>query len=128
MLLLMAGCAGSAAVSAQAPSTPAVRPEITPAPPNTESVEQVPRPRLRDSRPILRIAQPYTLPAGQTARDVQVVFGDVTIDGDVERDVVVTMGSARLGPTAVIGGTLAVVGGSATIDAAFACKSGIASA
>lgn len=65
--------------------------------------------------PIVRVAQPYTLAAGDAVREVRVVFGDVTIDGRVEHDVVVTMGSARVGPAAVIEGSLAVIGGSATI-------------
>ena len=66
-------------------------------------------------RPIIRVAQPYTLPAGETIHELQAVLGDVTIDGRVEQDVVVTMGNARIGPSAVIEGTLAVIGGSATI-------------
>ncbi len=65
--------------------------------------------------PIVRVAQPYTLAAGDAVREVRVVFGDATIDGRVEHDVVVTMGSARVGPAAVIEGSLAVIGGSATI-------------
>lgn len=65
--------------------------------------------------PIVRVAQPYTLAAGDAVREVRVVFGDATIDGRVEHDVVVTMGSARVGPAAVIEGSLAVIGGSATV-------------
>ena len=65
--------------------------------------------------PIVLVAQPYTLAAGDAVREVRVVFGDATIDGRVEHDVVVTMGSARVGPAAVIEGSLAVIGGSATI-------------
>ena len=66
-------------------------------------------------RPIIRILQNYTLPAGETVREVQTVFGDAIINGRVEHDVNVVMGSAYIGSTAVIEGTLAVFGGSAVI-------------
>src|SRR5258706_3704729 len=62
--------------------------------------------------PVVRIGQGYTLKAGDTAREVTVIFGDATIDGRVDRDVVVVLGSARLGSTAIVGGSLVVVGGS----------------
>jgi len=61
--------------------------------------------------PVLRIGQDYTLKAGETAREVFVVFGDVTIEGRVNRDVVVILGTARLGGAAVIDRSLVVVGG-----------------
>lgn len=61
--------------------------------------------------PVLRIGQDYTLKAGETAREVIVIFGDVTIEGRARRDVVTILGSARLASTAVIDGSLVVVGG-----------------
>lgn len=73
-------------------------------------------PRLYRFNPVIRIAQDYTVPAGQIVREVRMVFGNLTIDGQVDGDVLVVLGSARLGPGAVIDGTLAVIGGSATID------------
>src|SRR4029077_12579926 len=41
-----------------------------------------------------------------------VIFGDAYIDGRVDRDVVVILGSAHLSSTAAIDGSLVVVGGS----------------
>ena len=77
-------------------------------------VEQVERvERFRWTYPVLRIGQDYTLKAGEVAREVTVIFGDATIEGRVDRDVVVILGTARLGATAVIDGSLVVVGGSA---------------
>ena len=72
--------------------------------------------RFHFRRPIVRVAQNYTLPADDVVREVRSVFGDVVIEGRVEDDVIVIMGSARLAGTAVIGGSLVVIGGSATID------------
>lgn len=74
-------------------------------------IESVDRPYY----PVLRIGQDYTLRAGQTAREVFVVFGDVTIEGEVYRDVVVILGTARLGSTAVINHSLVVVGGNVQV-------------
>jgi uncharacterized RDD family membrane protein YckC len=65
--------------------------------------------------PVLRIGQDYTLRAGETAREVVVIFGDVTIEGRVDRDVLVILGTARLAGTAVIDHSLVVVGGNAQI-------------
>lgn len=69
------------------------------------------------SRPVVRIAQDYVLAAGEIVSDVRVVFGNATIDGQVDGDVVVVFGAARLGPSAVIDGSLVVIGGGATADA-----------
>ena len=69
--------------------------------------------RFHYGYPVLRILQDYTLKAGETAREVTVIFGDATIDGRVDRDVVVILGNARLAGTAVVDGSLVVVGGSA---------------
>ena len=65
--------------------------------------------------PVLRIGQDYTLRAGETAREVVVIFGDVTLEGRVERDVLVILGTARLASTAVVDHSLVVVGGNAQI-------------
>ena len=66
--------------------------------------------------PIIRVGQDYTLRGNETVRDVHTVFGDVTIEGHVEGEVVVILGSVRLSTTAVVEGSLVVLGGSATID------------
>jgi uncharacterized RDD family membrane protein YckC len=67
-------------------------------------------------RPIIRVAQDFTLAAGESVWEIQSVFGDVVIEGRVEQDVVVVMGSVRLASTAVVDGSVVVIGGSATID------------
>ena len=77
---------------------------------------------FRYHRPILRIFQDYTLSADDIVREAWTVFGDITVEGRVEGDVVVVMGSARLAPTAKVEGSLVVVGGSATIDAGAAVQ------
>jgi uncharacterized RDD family membrane protein YckC len=70
----------------------------------------------RYPRPILRVRQDYTLPAADTVREIHAVLGDVTLHGRVERDVVVVLGTARLASTAVVEGSLLVLGGSATVE------------
>jgi hypothetical protein len=71
------------------------------------------RPR---SRAALRIWQDYSLKAGDVSRDVVVIYGNATIDGRVAGDLVVVMGQARLGSTAVIEGSLVVTAGDTTIS------------
>lgn len=90
-----------------------------PAPPIERETQPDPAPDeepRRFFRPIVRVAQDYTLPAGDVAWEIRSVFGDVVIEGRVEQDVVVVMGSIRLAATAVVEGSVVVVGGSATID------------
>src|SRR4051812_29899441 len=65
--------------------------------------------------PTLRILQDYALPAGGTTRNVVVIGGDAKIEGTVDEDVVVILGRAELGSTAVINGSLVVVAGSADV-------------
>jgi uncharacterized RDD family membrane protein YckC len=65
--------------------------------------------------PTLRVLHDYTLKSGDTAEQVVVVLGDATLDGHVEHDVVVVLGKARLGPTAVIDGSFVVIGGTGII-------------
>lgn len=65
-------------------------------------------------RPILRIGLDYTVRQADAVREVIVVFGDATIEGHVDRNVVVWLGNARLSNTATIDGSLIVVGGRAT--------------
>ncbi len=67
-------------------------------------------------RPVVRVGQGYVVRAGDVVSDVKAVLGDVTVEGRVDHDVVVTLGSARLGSNADIRGTLAVVGGSVIVD------------
>jgi uncharacterized RDD family membrane protein YckC len=70
---------------------------------------------LRRSQPAVRIGQDVVIRAGDVARDVVVISGSATIDGHVEGDVVVVLGSVRLGPDAVVERDLVVVSGSLTV-------------
>ena len=67
-------------------------------------------------RPILRVGQDYTLRAGEAVREVRAFFGDVTLEGHVERDIVVVLGGVHATGTAVVDGSLVVIGGNVTID------------
>jgi uncharacterized RDD family membrane protein YckC len=66
-------------------------------------------------RPVFRLGQEFVLKAGNEVREAVVVFGDARIDGHVDQDVVVVLGKAQLGSTAIVDGNLLVIGGSATI-------------
>jgi uncharacterized RDD family membrane protein YckC len=67
-------------------------------------------------RNVLRVGQDYTLKQGESVREVVVVFSPATIEGYVRRDIIVVLGTVKIGSTAVIGGSLVVVGGNVTID------------
>jgi uncharacterized RDD family membrane protein YckC len=66
--------------------------------------------------PAVRIGQDYTLPAGQSAREVVVVSGSAIIAGEVEQDMVVVLGTVRLASTAILHRDLVVVGGQLTVE------------
>ena len=70
---------------------------------------------MRWDNPALRIGQNYTLKSGDLAREVVVIAGDATIEGRVDRDVVVVLGKAQLASTAVIDGSFVVIGGTAVV-------------
>jgi uncharacterized RDD family membrane protein YckC len=70
---------------------------------------------FHSSSPVLRIWQDYVLPAGREARNVVVVSGNATINGEIDGDLIVVLGSARLANTAVVRGSLVVVAGDAAI-------------
>lgn len=106
----------------QAPPA-ATQPAPKPAPPAAPPLEQESQPEPDEDvrphrffRPIIRVAQNYTLRAGDRVWEIQSVFGDVVIEGHVEQDIVIGMGSIRLASTAVVDGSVVVLGGSATID------------
>jgi uncharacterized RDD family membrane protein YckC len=63
-------------------------------------------------REVVRIGQDYALKAGDAIGNAVVIYGNATIDGRVDRDVVVVFGKAQLSSTAVIDGSLIVIGGS----------------
>lgn len=73
-------------------------------------------PAWRYRRHALRIGQDYTLRAGDTVREVAVVFGSARVAGRVEGDVVVVFGTAHLESTAIIEGSFVVIGGDARVD------------
>ena len=115
--------AGAAGVSPSAQTRGTQEPPAVP-PPVEATADRVPVRQENDTtrtfrfrRPIFRALQNYTVHADDVVGEVRTVFGDVTIEGRVERDVVVIMGSARMASTAVVDGSLVVIGGSADIDA-----------
>jgi uncharacterized RDD family membrane protein YckC len=67
-------------------------------------------------RPVVRIGQDYTLPAGEVAWELRSALGDVVIGGRVERDAVAILGDVRLASTAVVERSLLVWGGNVTIE------------
>src|SRR4051812_40807967 len=67
------------------------------------------------SNPALRIGQAFVLKQGEAAREAVVIAGDATIDGTIDRDVVVVLGEVQVSSTAVIGGSLIVVGGNVKV-------------
>lgn len=69
------------------------------------------------NRPVVRIGQDYTLKTGDKVREVLVIFGNATIEGRVDQNVVVILGDAQLSSTAFVDGALLVFGGSATAAA-----------
>ena len=74
-------------------------------------------PRVQESRanPHFRLGSSLELRAGDRADDVAVIFGSAKIDGTVEGDVFVLLGSLTLGSTSVIEGDAVVIGGSAKV-------------
>ena len=67
------------------------------------------------SNPALRIGQDFVLKQGDVARQAVVIAGDATIDGTIDRDMVVVLGQVQVSSTAVIGGSLIVVGGNVKV-------------
>jgi uncharacterized RDD family membrane protein YckC len=70
---------------------------------------------FRFHRPIVRVGLDYTVQSGDEVREVLMVLGNVTIEGQVDRDVIVVFGDARLAQTARVGGSLVVLAGDATV-------------
>lgn len=65
--------------------------------------------------PHLRFGSSLVLQTGDRAEEVVVILGSATINGTVEGDVVVLLGSLELGSTSVIEGDAVVVGGSVEV-------------
>ena len=111
---LLLTCAAALALSAgssfaQAPEVPdpSGAPEAREAPAERDA----PRPQS-----IERIGSDYTLPEGETVRELVVIRGEALIAGEVVRDVVSIIGQARVAGTAEIGGDLVVLAGPLTIE------------
>jgi uncharacterized RDD family membrane protein YckC len=85
-----------------------------PAAPSAQDID-VTISRMHWNNPALRVGQNYTLKAGEVAREVAVIAGDATIAGRVDRDVVVALGKVQIESTAVIEGSLVVLGGTAAV-------------
>ena len=73
-LLLATAIGMTADIAAQGPVPPPSQPEFV----TTQFF----------GRPVIRVGQDYTLRAGDTVREVTVIFGNATIEGHVEGDAV----------------------------------------
>jgi uncharacterized RDD family membrane protein YckC len=73
-------------------------------------------------REVVRIGQDYALKAGDAIGNAVVIYGNATIDGRVDRDVVVVFGKTQLASTAAIDGSMIVIGGSAAVASGAAVR------
>ncbi len=124
-LLLAAAVTAPSHAAAQVVQTPTPTPAPAPAPvPTPTPTPTVPvDPSLDDfgdfggtRRAAVRIGQDYRLPPGEEMRQAVIIAGNGTIEGRVDRDVVVIFGTARIASTAVIEQNLVVIGGSTIIE------------
>jgi len=100
-------------------STPAIRTQVpTPAPPEiaVEATQSDREMRWAVGHIAVRVGQDYILRDGESVREIVVVNGSATIEGYVRDNVTVAFGTLRLASTAVIEGSLVVVGGNATVE------------
>ena len=95
-------------------ASPSTQAETEEEPP--DSTRPFPGEQRRAMGPVVRVGDSYTLRAGDRVRDVVVIAGSATIEGEVAGDVIVVVGTARLAGTSVVEGDFVVVGGSATIE------------
>lgn len=119
-VLALAASLALAPATVASQATEKAQPGTTAAPPAERTEQPAPEQpaepeTVRFYRPLVRVGQNYTVRTGDVVSELQSVLGDVAIDGRVEEDAVVVLGSARLGGTAVINRSLVVVGGTATI-------------
>lgn len=68
------------------------------------------------NRDVLRVGQDFTLAADDAAQNVTVVMADAAIEGRVPGDVVVVLGNLRLGRSALVEGSVVLVGGGLTVE------------
>jgi uncharacterized RDD family membrane protein YckC len=97
---------------------PAQNPSATAPPPAPAQPGDMPQDfeRITYARPVVRIGSPFTLAPNMAVSEAVVLMSDATIEGRVVRDVVVVLGNLRLGRTAVVEGSVVLVGGRATVD------------
>ena len=99
------------------PSPPGV-PDL-PGTPDLEGVgpqEPVgPRFQRRNASPTVRVGQNYTIREGESVRELVVISGAADVQGTVDGDTVVILGTLTLGSKARITGDLVVVGGTANV-------------
>jgi uncharacterized RDD family membrane protein YckC len=97
-----------------APAVPQPPPIVEQFPPEQPRVDDFGV--FRPTRTALRIGQDFSLAAGDAVRNVVVIFGNATIAGEVDDDVVVVLGGAKLASTAVVRGSFTSVGGNVTAE------------
>ncbi|HYN10527.1 MAG TPA: RDD family protein [Vicinamibacterales bacterium] len=115
-LMMAAGAADTARAQEREEGPRALRPGLTITIGPGFPQEIYPGPFIHIGRsPIVRVWQDYQLANGHEVGGLLVVGGNATIDGRVHGDVVVVLGAARLGATAVIDGALIVIAGDTTI-------------
>jgi uncharacterized RDD family membrane protein YckC len=99
------------AVDPQVPNLPPA-PELPDAPPAVFGYVF----DARGSRGAVHIGQDLNIAAGDTVREAVVIFGNATIAGQVDNNVVVILGTVRLMRTAIVGGDFVAVGGKVTAE------------
>jgi uncharacterized RDD family membrane protein YckC len=107
--LVLATLLTAGATAAQPPGG-----DLEPVPGVPVNVEPLPAP-YRYRAPVFRVGGRHSVNEGDEAQAVVVVMGDGRIAGHVRSDVVVVFGKAEIASTAVIEGSLVVVGGHASI-------------
>jgi uncharacterized RDD family membrane protein YckC len=111
-LLLAAPIAAVAQVRpAPPPEAPAV-PQDPPIPREPDDVDVF----GRSTRAAFRLGQDYRLGAGDIVREAVVVFGDATVAGEVDQNLVVILGDLHLMRSAIIRGNVVSVGGTVTAE------------
>ncbi len=99
-----------------APPTPSTTPDAPSLPATSDASPPAYSPSLRIGRrdqDLVRVGSSVVLNPGERVPNLVVVFGDATVDGDVDRDLVVVGGNAHL--NGKVGGDLVVVLGSAKL-------------
>lgn len=120
--VLIAAAAAAQTTPAPQTSAPASTGDSVTSAAGTTAIQTVEEPSGRRDRrdrwgvAVVRVGQDYAQAAGEINREVVVVLGSAEIGGHVYGDVRVVLGQARILNTAVIEGSLVVVGGSAIVS------------